>query len=128
MCKRRALPGFRERLFAGRLILCSEERGGSLRNTMARGFPMRRLTILLVLLSCVTAFSAVAHKTPGDKGTRLFDGKTFAGWEGDMQKTWRIENGALVGGSLLEATPHNAFLATTREYTNFDLRLKFKLI
>ncbi len=29
----------------------------------------------------------------------LFDGKTFDGWEGDTEKTWRIEDGAIVGGS-----------------------------
>lgn len=59
--------------------------------------------------------------------TRLFDGKSFAGWEGDTQKTWRIANGALVGGSLSETVPHNDFLTTTKDYTNFDLRLKVKL-
>ena len=57
----------------------------------------------------------------------LFDGKTFAGWEGDTNKTWRIEDGAFVGGSLKEKVPRNEFLATTRSYTNFVLRLKFKL-
>jgi hypothetical protein len=58
----------------------------------------------------------------------IFDGKTFAGWEGDTTKTWRIEDGALVGGSLAEKVPHNEFLATTKQYGNFELRLKFKLV
>lgn len=57
----------------------------------------------------------------------LFDGKTFAGWEGDTAKTWRIEDGALVGGSLTEKVPRNEFLATKQSYANFELRLKFKL-
>ena len=57
----------------------------------------------------------------------LFDGRTFQGWEGDTQKTWRIEDGALVGGSLAEEVPKNDFLCTTRRYSNFILRLKFKL-
>jgi uncharacterized protein YciI len=61
------------------------------------------------------------------KRTRLFDGKTFAGWEGDTNRMWRIEKGALVGGTLNETVPHNDFLCTTREYSNFDLRLKVKL-
>jgi hypothetical protein len=26
----------------------------------------------------------------------LFDGKSFAGWEGDTKKWWRIENGEIV--------------------------------
>ena len=57
----------------------------------------------------------------------LFDGRTFAGWEGDTAKTWRIEDGAIVGGSLAEKVPHNEFLATTKPWANFELRLKFKL-
>jgi uncharacterized protein YciI len=63
---------------------------------------------------------------PG-KAIRLFDGGTFAGWEGDTNTTWRIENGAFVGGTLARTVPHNDFLATTREFKNFDLRLKVKL-
>lgn len=58
----------------------------------------------------------------------LFDGRTFAGWEGDTAKTWRIVDGALVGGSLTTPVPRNEFLATTRRYTNFVLRLKVKLL
>jgi hypothetical protein len=72
---------------------------------------------------------------PNDPGTppkpgkrvRLFDGKNFAGWEGNTQQVWRIEDDALVGGSLTQTVPHNDFLCTTREFGNFDLRLKVKL-
>jgi 3-keto-disaccharide hydrolase len=63
---------------------------------------------------------------PG-KPIELFDGHTFQGWEGDTARTWRIEKGALVGGSLTETVPHNEFLCTSREFKNFDLRLKVKL-
>jgi hypothetical protein len=58
----------------------------------------------------------------------IFDGKSFAGWEGDTKKTWRIVEGALVGGSLVEKVPHNEFLATEKSYRNFDLRLKCRLV
>ena len=58
----------------------------------------------------------------------IADGKTFRGWEGDTNTTWRIESGAFVGGSLKEKVPHNEFLCTKRSYTNFVLRLKFKLV
>jgi hypothetical protein len=58
----------------------------------------------------------------------LFDGKTFAGWEGDTNKTWRIEDSAIVGGTLQAMVPHNEFLCTRRPFTNFVLRAKFKLI
>ena len=62
------------------------------------------------------------------KATPLFDGRSFRGWEGDTVKTWRIENGSIVGGSLHETVPRNNFLCTRRSYSNFILRLKFKLI
>jgi hypothetical protein len=58
----------------------------------------------------------------------LFDGKTFAGWEGDTNKTWRIVDGAIVGGTLEAKVPHNEFICTKRQFTNFVLRLKFKLV
>ncbi len=70
---------------------------------------------------CLASLAQAASPKP------IFDGKSFQGWEGDTQKTWRIENGAIVGGSLTEKVPRNEFLATTRSYTNFILRLKVKL-
>ena len=78
-----------------------------------------------------TLFAALLLALPivlsaGEK-ISLFDGKTFQGWEGDTNKTWRIENGAFVGGSLRENVPHNEFLCTERPFTNFVLRLKSKV-
>jgi hypothetical protein len=58
----------------------------------------------------------------------LFDGRSFAGWEGDTNVTWCVVDGALRGGSLAAPVPRNEFLCTTRPYTNFVLRLKFKLL
>ncbi|MEQ8535649.1 MAG: DUF1080 domain-containing protein, partial [Imperialibacter sp.] len=58
--------------------------------------------------------------------TLLFDGSTLTGWEGDA-KTWRVENGAIVGGSLTETVPHNEFLCTLQPYGDFKLSLKYKL-
>lgn len=58
----------------------------------------------------------------------LFDGKTFAGWEGDTTKTFRIVDGMIQAGNLNERVPRNEFLATTTRYTNFVLRLKVKLV
>lgn len=75
--------------------------------------------LMAALMSC--------EGQPVQKSISLFNGKTFQGWEGDTLKTWRIENGAIVGGSLTETVPHNDFLVTTGSYGNFILRLKLKL-
>jgi hypothetical protein len=75
----------------------------------------------------VTAALGMAVGQAPKKPAPLFDGRTFTGWEGDTKKTWRIQEGALVGGSLTETVPRNDFLVTTRSYANFVLRLKFKL-
>jgi len=77
-------------------------------------------------IALLTALAGAAAQ-PAGRGGPLFDGSTFAGWEGDTKKTWRIENGALVGGSLTETVPRNDFLCTTRSFGNFVLRLKYKL-
>ena len=68
----------------------------------------------------------IAVPKPG-KRVKLFDGKSFAGWEGDTNHFWRVEKGALVGGTLKDTVAHNDFLCTTKEYKDFDLRLKVKL-
>ncbi|HRI89342.1 MAG TPA: DUF1080 domain-containing protein [Candidatus Hydrogenedentes bacterium] len=57
----------------------------------------------------------------------LFDGKTFDGWEGNLT-AFRVEDGAIVGGSLNEKIVRNEFLCTTREYGDFELRVTFKLL
>jgi hypothetical protein len=77
-----------------------------------------------VILSATLVIDA---RQPAAKPVPLFDGRTFQGWEGDTKTTWRIEDGAIVGGSLSETVPRNDFLCTTRAFTNFVLRLRFKL-
>jgi hypothetical protein len=57
----------------------------------------------------------------------LFDGKTFNGWEGNLA-IFRIEAGAIVGGTLAGKIARNEFLCTAREYKDFELRLKVKLL
>lgn len=77
----------------------------------------RALTVFLVTAS-------VAWGQP----VSLFDGKTFKGWEGDTKATWRIEEGAIVGGSLDKTVPRNEFLCTSETLRDFELRLKYKLV
>lgn len=82
--------------------------------------PLAVLSLALVLAGCSTSKSTNQY-------TNLFDGKTFDGWEGDTASTWRIEDQSLVAGTITETAPRNEFLATTQSYTNFVLRIEFKL-
>ena len=83
---------------------------------------MKTLWIIHVVIALATISQAAAAPVT------LFDGKTFRGWEGDTNKAFRIEDGAIVGGTLKAKIPRNEFLCTERAYTNFVLRLKFKLL
>jgi hypothetical protein len=76
---------------------------------------------LAALLSLALTLAASANPVP------LFDGRTFTGWEGDTNTVWRIEDGALVAGSLTTKQEQNNFLATTKTYGDFELTLKWKL-
>lgn len=87
---------------------------------------MIRIKTGLLAAVCVTAIAAAA--SAAEEGfTPLFDGKTFDGWEGNL-KVFRVEDGAIVGGSQKEAIANNEFLCTEKEYGDFELRLKAKLV
>jgi Domain of Unknown Function (DUF1080) len=84
-----------------------------------------------LLTSSVLAFTILTLgplQPAAQKPVPLFDGRTFTGWEGDTKTTWRIQDGAIVGGSLSTQVPRNEFLTTTRSFGDFILRLKFKLL
>lgn len=85
---------------------------------------MKLFLFIILFLFNLTA-NVKAQSTP--KAIILFDGKTFAGWEGDTLNTWRIINKALMGGSLTQTVPHNEFIATTESFADFELTLEFKI-
>ncbi len=87
--------------------------------TRRKLIPFLSIVLLALLIVSAGAFQRGAKK--------LFDGKSFKGWEGN-QSIFRIENGAITGGSLKDSLPHNEFLCTTEEYDDFELRLKVKLL
>ena len=57
----------------------------------------------------------------------LFDGKTLKGWEG-KKKFFRVQDGAIVAGFLNARIPNNEFLASEKEYADFELRFEAKLV
>lgn len=72
--------------------------------------------------------SAPSPESASPPAASLFDGASFRGWEGATATWFRIESGAIIGGSLKEAIPRNEFLCTTRPYTNFHLRVECRLV
>lgn len=57
----------------------------------------------------------------------IFNGKSLEGWEGNLE-IFRVQDGAIVGGSLAGKVVRNEFLCTTRAYGDFELRLQFRLL
>jgi hypothetical protein len=86
---------------------------------------MRQVRSLLFVL--VSALPGAASAEFDKDWTPLFDGKTLKGWEGNKEM-FRVEDGAIVAGSLEREIPHNDFLCTEKEYGDFELRLAVKLV
>jgi hypothetical protein len=74
--------------------------------------------VLVATLLCSAAVQA--------EPVSIFDGKTLTGWEGEA-KWWKVEDGLITGGNGKDTVDRNYFLATTKSYSNFDLKLKLKL-
>lgn len=85
------------------------------------------------LISVIALVVSLPLGSPSHQGARepkpvaIFDGKTFEGWEGNL-KIFRIEDNAIVGGSLKDKIARNEFLCTTKTYGDFEVRLKTKLL
>jgi hypothetical protein len=82
-------------------------------------------------LSAVAVAASLTYLPVADQGRAapvpLFDGKTLTGWEGNLG-IFRVQDGAIVGGSLRDKIARNEFLCSTRAYGDFELRLRFKLL
>ncbi|CAN0536723.1 unnamed protein product, partial [Laminaria digitata] len=57
----------------------------------------------------------------------LFDGTSFEGWEG-ANEFFRIEDEAIVAGSIHRIIPQNEFLCTMNRFSNFRLKLETRLV
>ena len=82
----------------------------------------------LFSLALAVAALAIGQAQAPQNPVALFDGRSFAGWEGDIKGTWRIQDGAIVGGSQTAQVPRNEFLTTTRSFADFVLHVRFRLV
>lgn len=89
----------------------------------------RSIAFAVVLLSAIVGVRAEekSGQSAEPKPVAIFDGKTFEGWEGNLN-IFRIEDGAIVGGTMKAPIKHNEFLCTKKTYSDFELRLKVKLL
>jgi hypothetical protein len=100
-------------------------------NLNCRQRHLRPILGTYALALAVISASYVAAEDPqsddDQQAIALFDGKSFAGWEGNLDM-FRIEDGAIVAGTLDKKIPRNEFLSTRQEFADFELRLQFKLV
>jgi hypothetical protein len=82
-----------------------------------------RLGVIAVLAG---SSSGLADAPRPHETITLFDGTSLRGWEGEMD-WFRMEDGALVAGSMERAIPRNEFICTTSQYRDFELRLQVRL-
>ena len=91
-------------------------------------FSQRRTrTAVCGLLAAVTLSIPLLAQSENESFKLLFDGKTFDGWNGDTENTWRIENECIVAGNLQKPARRNEFIATDQSFGDFELQLKFKI-
>ena len=91
-------------------------------------FACSSLAIAITVICGTVAGAPADQPAAAEEGfVSVFDGKTLAGWEGD-EKTFRVEQDAIVGGSLAAPVPRNEFICLRQEYRDFELRLQFKLL
>ncbi len=57
----------------------------------------------------------------------LFNGTSFDGWEG-VNEYFRIEDNAVVTGSMEKAIPQNEFLCTIKRFSDFRLTLQTRVV
>lgn len=86
------------------------------------------MRIFYLLIAVTLSITSVSNAQSLKKAVKLFDGKTFKGWQGDLNQSWTIADGSIVGGNGQDIVAHNEFIKTEAEYSDYSLKLKFKLM
>ncbi len=97
---------------------------------------MRFLVGCLLITAWVSAASAedwsqaqIAKFPKSEKPVRLFNGKDFTGWEGQIERHFSIDNGVIVARNGKENAPKaSTYLVTEKKYRNFRLVFESKLV
>ena len=98
---------------------------------------MKRSVFCIAGIVCLLAIMAIAQERVAETtsqeewGKPLFNGQNFEGWEfrgEENRQAFRIQDGAIVGGTMEGRIPHTQYIVTTREFGDFTLRLQAKMI
>ncbi|RCS41201.1 DUF1080 domain-containing protein [Bremerella cremea] len=84
------------------------------------------MKISLLLTICLFTLS-IPSLAAAENDDLLFDGNSFAGWEGNLD-WFRVEKESVVAGRLDQEIPRNEFLCTEQEFADFELTLEAKLV
>lgn len=90
----------------------------------------RLLRSLIVCAAMIGMGHAVARAdTPvvEDGFVSVFDGDSLTGWSGD-KTIFRVQDGAIVAGTLDAKVARNEFLTLAKDYADFELRLSARII
>ena len=79
-----------------------------------------------VMAQANTPAPAVPPRSGPSEKSQLFDGKTLNGWAGHF-KYWSVDNGEIVGKNTAPV-PVSTYLLTEKNYTDFRLTVKVKLV
>ncbi|MGB0993812.1 MAG: 3-keto-disaccharide hydrolase [Akkermansiaceae bacterium] len=86
---------------------------------------MKFLTTTIIIATFCSATAQEVSKTKN-----LFDGKTLTGWKTvnpAAMKKWSVVDGVITSGNLTDKIPANTYLATTKEYGDFEFCCLFRL-
>jgi hypothetical protein len=79
-----------------------------------------------LLVATLLALPMVPGAPRAEDTKAFFNGKNLDGWEGLIDKFWRVEDGAIVGETK-EDPKHNTFLCSKKKYKDFELSFKIRL-
>jgi len=83
---------------------------------------------LFAIITALTSSIAFAQAPP--KTVSLFNNKDLTGWKTvnpDFMKLWSVVDGVITSGDLQKKIPKNTYLATTKEYGDFEFTCLFRI-
>lgn len=84
--------------------------------------PIRFILATILLTSSLFCFGETESRF-----ISLFDGKTLKGWQASPGGTWEVKDGVLLGTSQ-KADKRHGILFSEKEYSDFILRAKFRVL